>query len=423
MVFGAAHHPTREALASAFQAVRARTESLASPLSPEDQVLQSMPACSPTKWHRAHTTWFWETFLLGPVGVEPHDASWAPLFNSYYVQAGPRAPRPKRGMLSRPTVDQIAEYRRVVDARMQRLLLECTDAAFAAAAPLVELGIAHEEQHQELVLTDILNAFHDNPLRPSYRSDAHAPSSSPTTKAAFRRFDGGMFELGAEKTSSFRFDNEEPRHRVFVEPFELSERLVTVGEWSAFAEAGGYDNPALWLSDGFDWAKANDVSRPLYADRSAGSLLAFGLDGTRELHPSEPISHLSYYEADALARFLGARLPTEVEWELVAKATGRDPSKGNFESLRPRAFDGEPFSQLYGDVWEWTSSAYSPYPGFAPGAGAVGEYNGKFMANQMVLRGGSCLTPRGHVRATYRNFWHPDTRFQMTGLRLARSCT
>jgi len=325
-------------------------------------------------------------------------------------------------MLSRPTVDQIAEYRRIVDARMQSFILECTDAAFAAAAPLVLLGIAHEEQHQELLLTDILNAFHDNPLRPRYRTVAHAVTPRAIEPATFHRFEGGLFEMGAEKSAAFRFDNEEPRHRVFVQPFELADRIVTVGEWVAFAEAGGYEKPALWLSDGFDCITANGISAPLYAERVGGSLAAFGLDGTRVLEPSEPISHLSYYEADALARFLGARLPTEAEWELAACASGRDPSQGNFESLRPRAAD-EPFSQLYGDVWEWTSSAYSAYPGFAPGAGAVGEYNGKFMANQMVLRGGSCLTPRGHVRASYRNFWHPDTRFQMTGLRLARSCT
>ncbi len=426
---------TRAQLVAGFQRVRAATEALAAPLSPEDQGLQSMPSCSPTKWHRAHTTWFWETFLLGPAGVSPHDASWAPLFNSYYVAAGPRSPRPLRGMLSRPTTAQIAEYRRVTDARVLAFLADRDDDTIARAAALITLGLAHEEQHQELLLTDILNAFHDNPLRPTYREDpedregredlrktSRTAQQGPSAPA-FHRHDGGVFEQGATTDASFRFDNEEPRHRVFVEAFELADRLVTVGEWKAFADAGGYDTASLWLSDGFDWTKANDVRAPLYGTRDGSALVAFGLSGTRELRDDEPISHLSFYEADALARFLGARLPTEAEWELAARASGRDPAQGNFlsASLRPRAASAEPLSQLYGDVWEWTSSAYAPYPGFLPGAGAVGEYNGKFMVNQQVLRGGSCLTPRGHVRASYRNFWHPETRFQMTGLRLARS--
>lgn len=427
MMDGAACQVTRAALASAFQRVRAATEALAAPLSAEDQVLQSMPSCSPTKWHRAHTTWFWETFLLGPAGIAPHDASWAPLFNSYYVAAGPRSPRPKRGMLSRPTVAEIGEYRRVTDARVLSFLMEQPEEVVSAVTPLVLLGLAHEEQHQELLLTDIKNALHDNPLRPVYRPESQAERGnegdrSPARAPRFQRYDGGVFELGAAKDTSFRFDNEEPRHRVFVEPFELADRLVTVSEWIAFAEAKGYETPSLWLSDGFDWATANHIHAPLYAEQVAGGVRAFCLSGTRMLDPDEPIAHLSYYEADALARFLGARLPTEAEWELAARASGRDPSLGNFGSLRPRRAGAEPLSQLYGDVWEWTSSAYAPYPGFEPGPGAVGEYNGKFMVNQMVLRGGSCFTPRGHVRASYRNFWHPDTRFQMTGLRLARSC-
>ena len=414
----------RSRLVSAFKSVRAATEALAAPLSAEDQGLQSMPACSPTKWHRAHTTWFWETFLLGPARVAPHDATWAPLFNSYYVAAGPRSPRPKRGMMSRPSSEQIAEYRRVTDARVVTFLTERDDETIARAAGIVTLGLAHEEQHQELLLTDILSAFHDNPLRPAYRDVAREPLTADRTgDQIFHRHDGGVFELGAAPDASFRFDNEEPRHRTFVEPFELADRLATVGEWKAFDDAGGYDTPALWLSEGFDWVKTNDVRAPLYATREGSAVVAFGLTGTRELADHEPISHLSFYEADALARFLGARLPTEAEWELGARASGRDPSDGNFmpAALSPRAAGNAPLSQLYGDVWEWTSSAYAPYPGFVPSAGAVGEYNGKFMVNQLVLRGGSCLTPRGHVRASYRNFWHPDTRFQMTGLRLARS--
>jgi ergothioneine biosynthesis protein EgtB len=449
---------TRAELAGAFQRVRAVTEALSAPLSPEDQVLQSMPACSPTKWHRAHTTWFFETFLLQPLGVAPHRAEWGPLFNSYYVAVGPRAARPKRGMLSRPTVAEIAEYRRQIDQRVTTLLHECTDDVLRHVTPTVLLGLAHEEQHQELLLTDILNAFHDNPLRPAYMarsslplspvpsslssegSKPHAASRRGTESHTFRGFDAQLFELGAPPGDGFRFDNEEPRHRVFVEAFELGDRLVTVGEWKAFFDAGGYDDPSLWLSEGFDWVKAHGIRAPLYLTHEGKKFIAFGASGLRELTDDEPIAHLSFYEADALARFLGARLPTEAEWELAARTSGRDPAAGNFatqtlagtaakdtsakpaeHALQPLPWDGVPLSQLYGDVWEWTSSSYAPFPGFSPGPGAVGEYNGKFMVNQLVLRGGSCFTPRGHVRASYRNFWHPDTRFQMTGLRLARS--
>ena len=423
-----APEPTSKAeIIRKFRRIRAVTERLSAPLSAEDQGLQSMPSCSPTKWHRAHTTWFFETFLLAPHGVAPMRPEWGPLFNSYYVAAGPRAERPKRGMLSRPSADEVGEYRRVVDARVVGLLEAADAAELGALVSIVGLGLAHEEQHQELLLTDILHALSENPLRPAYRELAAspAPAGRAASPLAFDTFDGGIREIGAPRTTPFCFDNEEPRHKVLVEPFALARRLVTVGEWKAFADAGGYDTPSLWLSDGFDWARANDVRAPLYCtrERDDGALVAFGLAGTRVLADDEPITHVSFYEADALARFLGGRLPTEAEWEIAASSAQRDSSVGNFlddDRLRPIAATGDTMGQLFGDAWEWTGSAYSPYPGFRPRSGAIAEYNGKFMVNQLVLRGGSCLTPRGHVRASYRNFWHPDTRFQMSGVRVAR---
>ena len=404
-----------------FHAVRARTEHLAAPLSAEDQGLQSMPSCSPTKWHRAHTTWFFETFLLGPQGVAPYDARWGVLFNSYYVAVGPRHARPKRGLLSRPSVTEIDAYRRAVDQRVIELLTRADDATLSTLTPIVELGLAHEEQHQELILTDLLSALAENPLLPAYAAAVQTTSASPGA-ARFVPYEGGLVEVGRDASTTFSFDNEAPRHRRWLEPFALADRLVTVGEWKAFADAGGYETPSLWLSDGYQWAQDNGVKAPLYAHRESGALLVFGLTGQREARDDEPIAHLSYYEADAIAHFLDARLPTEAEWEV--SAAGVDVA-GNFlgEALAPRpapAAKGRP-TQLFGDVWEWTQSSYEPYPGYRPPAGALGEYNGKFMVNQLVLRGGSCFTPPGHVTASYRNFWHPDTRFQMTGVRLARS--
>lgn len=422
---GRATSRTEQVLAR-YRQVRDATERLAAPLSAEDQSLQAMPACSPTKWHRAHTTWFFETFLLGPRGIAPLNPKWCELFNSYYIGAGPRGARGKRGLLSRPSCSEISDYRRTIDERVVSLLTQSAPADAATIVPFVELGIAHEEQHQELLLTDILNAFSESPLRPAYQPAASAPRAPDSAPLAFRAFDGGIREIGAPAGEGFRFDNEEPRHRVFAEPFALASRLVTVGEWKIFADEGGYETASLWLSDGFDWVEANDVRAPLYCSRDGSSLVAFGLDGTRELLDDEPLTHVSFYEADALARFMRARLPTEAEWE-IASATS-DPTSGNFVDsalLRaappPKTRERGTITQLFGDAWEWTSTAYAPYPGFAAPPGTIGEYNGKFMVNQLVLRGGSCLTPRGHVRPTYRNFWHPDTRFQVTGIRLART--
>jgi ergothioneine biosynthesis protein EgtB len=411
-------------LIARFLEVRARTEHLAAPLSAEDQCIQSQPASSPAKWHRAHTTWFFETFLLAPRGVAPFDPGWGTLFNSYYESVGPMHPRASRGVLSRPSVGEIAEYRRVVDERVERLLRAADEQALRAIANIVDLGIAHEEQHQELLLTDILHALHQNPLRPRYRAGSPRAvcPATPRRPMRFLPFAGGVVEIGARRDTSFRFDNEEPQHRVFLDPYEVADRLVTVGEWKAFAEERGYETPSLWLADGYDWARANRVDAPMYSTRDGGALLVFGLHGLREARDDEPVAHLSYYEADAIARFHRARLPTESEWECAAASTQLGGNFLNDDVLRPlpaRGDDG--MEQAFGDAWEWTASPYVAYPGFVAPKGAIGEYNAKFMVNQFVLRGGSCLSPPGHVRATYRNFWSPETRFQMTGMRLARS--
>jgi ergothioneine biosynthesis protein EgtB len=414
----------RDRVLASYSHTRARTESLAAPLSAEDQQLQSMPETSPTKWHRAHTTWFFETFVLAPAGVDVVDRRYGYLFNSYYEAAGARHPRAKRGLLSRPSAAEVSDYRRTVDERMARLLSRSTGEALARVLPIVELGIAHEEQHQELLLTDILHAFSESPLRPSYRPEAPQPvRSAEQDPLRFVTCDGGLRQIGA--SAGFAFDNEGPRHKRWVEPFELADRLVSVGELKAFIDAGGYRTPSLWLWEGFDFVGARSATSPLYSTYEDGQLRVFSLAGLRVASDDEPVVHVSYYEADAIARFLGARLPTEAEWETLAAERA---VRGNFSDddvLRPlpapaASPDGRGLRQLYGDAWEWTQSSYEPYPGYSAPSGALGEYNGKFMVNQIVLRGGSCLTPSGHVRASYRNFWHPQTQFQMAGIRLAR---
>lgn len=404
---------------SRFVAVRAATEALAARLSPEDQQLQSQPDCSPTKWHRGHTTWFFETLLLAPGGVPPLRPAWAVLFNSYYESLGARHPRPQRGLVSRPTAAEVGAWRGELDEAFVTWWSRLDEPARTVARPLVELGLAHEEQHQELLLTDILHAFSLHPHRPAYRGGV-APPRAESAPLTFVPRDGGVVEIGASRVG-FAFDNEGPRHRVFLEPFALANRPLTVREWRAFADAGGYREPLLWLSEGWAWVQANGVRAPLHTRYEDGTVFVFTLDGEREADLDAPIGHLSFYEADAIARFMDARLPTEAEWELCAAEA---PVEGNFREsgwLTPvTSAGGGALLALYGDVWEWTASAYAPYPGYRPAAGAVGEYNGKFMVNQLVLRGGSCFTPAGHVRASYRNFWPSHTQFQVTGVRLAR---
>ncbi len=409
-------------LAEAYRAVRAQTDALAAPLGPEDQALQSMPDASPTKWHRAHTTWFFETFVLGAVvpGYAPVDPRHAFLFNSYYEALGARQPRPRRGMLTRPTTEEIGAYRAEVDARMVRAL--DGPGLPPEIAFRVVLGLNHEQQHQELLLTDIQHALFQNPLRPAYaRRSAEPPHSLPP--AHWIAHPGGIVEIGHGGDPSdperFAFDNETPRHRVLLEPFALASRPTTCGEYRAFVDDGGYRRPELWLSDGWSMVQAEGWDAPLYWDLREGT--QFTLAGVESLEDDAPVSHVSFYEADAFARWAGARLPLEAEWETLAAAA---PLEGRFVetgAVTPRpapAQDG--LVQIYGDVWEWTASPYVGYPRFRPLAGDLGEYNGKFMCNQLVLRGGSCLSPRSHLRATYRNFFPPAARWQMSGIRLAR---
>ena len=402
---------------------RARTLHLIDGLSDADVTVQSMDDASPAKWHLAHTTWFFEEFVLGPflASHRPADPRYRFLFNSYYEAVGPRHARPRRGLLTRPTIDEVVVYRRRIDEALSALL---AGAPSRPALDLIELGIQHEQQHQELLLTDLLHLFAQNPLRPVYRAAGadEAATTSASEPAAWVDYDGGLAEVGHGGTG-FAFDCETPRHRVVLAPYALASRPVTNGEWGEFVADGGYREPRLWLADGWARVQAEGWQAPLYWDRRDAAWWQMTLAGEFAIDLQAPVAHVSYFEADAYARWRGARLPTEHEWEVAARA---QPIEGNFASTgrhRPRAarHDAQaPLRQLYGDVWEWTASAFAPYPGFRVAEGAVGEYNGKFMCGQHVLRGGSCATPEGHVRATYRNFFHPHQRWQFSGVRLAR---
>jgi ergothioneine biosynthesis protein EgtB len=406
-------------LADRFLHSRALTESLAAPLSAEDQTVQSMPDVSPTKWHRAHTTWFYETFLLTPTvkDYQPFHPAYGYLFNSYYEGVGARYPRHARGLVSRPGVVEIAEYRAYVDATMSSLLEEDCEEPLAW---LVELGIQHEQQHQELLLMDIKHVLSCNPCLPTYAA-LDMPTPSPAAPATWTAHPGGTYDVG-HSGRGFSFDNELPRHREFLAPFALADQLVTCEEWLDFIDDSGYHRPELWLSDGWATVTSEGWEAPLYWSQEDDVWREFTLGGSIVVNPAQPVCHVSYYEADAFARWAGCRLPTEAEWEVAA--SGR-PVEGHFLDQRtlhpvphdPTGAGNSPF----GNVWQWTSSAYSPYPGFEVAPGAVGEYNGKFMVNQYVLRGGSCGTPPGHVRATYRNFFPPSARWAFSGLRMARN--
>jgi ergothioneine biosynthesis protein EgtB len=411
------------ALRSRYQFVRHRTEELCRPLACEDYVIQSMPDASPVKWHLAHTTWFFETFLLAPHqnNYRPVNPQYAVLFNSYYEAVGPRWPRAKRGVLSRPTVEEIYHYRHAVDERVLRFLQTASPADIARVSDVVVLGLNHEEQHQELIVTDLQHAWADNPLHPVY-AEAKPELGNPPP-AEWVSFSAGVREIG-HAGNGFSFDNESPRHRVYVDDFSLANRLITNEQYLQFMGDGGYARPALWLSDGWAAARAQQWSAPLYWQKLEDQWFTTTLAGLRPLEMQAPVCHVSFYEADAFARWAGARLPTEAEWEVGALA---QPLAGHFQEagrLRPSAVpaadDFGPLYQLFGDVWQWTASPYVAYPGYRPPEGALGEYNGKFMCNQMVLRGAACATPRNHARATYRNFFPPDARWQFTGIRLAQ---
>jgi len=379
-------------------AVRAHTLALAAPLSAEDQGVQAMPDASPTKWHLAHTSWFFEAVVLAAhaPGFRPHDERYAKLFNSYYENLGPRHPRPQRGLLTRPALDEVLAYRQAVDRALLHFIEAADAVSWRAAAPLIELGLQHEQQHQELIQTDILAALALNPLAPA--ANVGAPLEVAPVPAGWLAKPGGIVEIGHAADAAFAFDNETPRHRVLLQPYAIGRRLVTNAEYRAFVDAGGYRTATLWLSDGWAQVQAQDWRAPLYW-RDGGS--EFTLQGERQRRGDDPVRHLSFYEAAAYAEWAGARLPTEFEWEAAAGAA-------------------EPPAQCFGLAWQWTRSAYEPYPRFRPWAGAVGEYNGKFMSGQIVLRGSSGATPPGHARLSYRNFFPPAARWQFSGLRLAK---
>ncbi|WP_425442832.1 ergothioneine biosynthesis protein EgtB [Sphingomonas spermidinifaciens] len=400
-----------------FERVRALTEALAAPLSDADATVQSMPDASPAKWHLAHTTWFFETFVLRDhvPGYRLFDERYPFLFNSYYEAEGARHARDRRGMITRPSLSEVLDYRHAVNAAVAAAV----DTLPPGALELVELGCHHEQQHQELFVTDILHLFSENPCEPAmFAAERKQPVAMPGPIGWIGR-PGGIAEIGHDG-AGFAFDCEGPRHSVLLSPHAIADRTVTNGEWAAFIADGGYADPRHWLSDGWAWVKAEGIEAPLYWTRGGEGWTRFGLDGRRPIDPAAPVTHVSFYEADAYASWAGARLPTEAEWEVAAAAA--DPVGGNqmdaAGAVEPRPASGGP--AFIGDVWEWTGSAYRPYPGFRAAEGAVGEYNGKFMSGQFVLRGGSCATPRGHLRTSYRNFFYPHQRWQFTGVRLAK---
>ena len=397
--------------------VRRHSVALCEPLALEDYGVQPIVEASPPKWHLAHTTWFFETFLLKPFasGYRPFRGAYEYLFNSYYEGIGEQFPRPERGRLSRPTVAEVIDYRLHVDEAMRGLL----DGDDAEVANRITLGLNHEQQHQELLITDIKANLGLNPLKPAYLDSRPEPDEGAVRALRYAEHGGGIGQIGARPGDGFQFDNEWPRHRVWIDEFSLANRLVTNAEFAEFIAAGGYDEPSLWLSDGWHWQRERSIRAPMYWREVDGCWMEYRLDGEQALVPNAPVTHVSHFEADAYARWAGGRLPTEAEWEFVASGHSIGENLAS-RAPHPRAAHTDAMTQLFGDCWQWTSSAYVAYPGFEPLRGALGEYNGKFMSGQVVLRGGSCATPPGHVRATYRNFFYPPDRWQFTGIRLAR---
>ena len=415
----------RDELRDLYFRIRRFTEVLCEPLETEDYVVQSMPDVSPTKWHLAHTSWFFETFILRTAvnGYSIHNGMFQHLFNSYYKTVGDPFPRLQRGFLSRPTVAEVYAFREHVDRAMERFFADASGSVYHKYEFIAEVGLNHEEQHQELILTDIKHVLASNPLQPAYRKDLSA-APGEDARLGWTPFAGGMVEVGY-RGESFSFDNERPRHCVYLRPFEIANRLVTAREYVEFMDDGGYHRPDLWLSDGWDARMRLDWFAPLYWQKIEGEWQVGTLSGSRAVDPNEPVCHISYYEADAYARWAGARLPREEEWETAAAdetPDGNFVERGHYHpvSLATRSTAEERPAQLFGDTWEWTASPYTAYPGYVPYEGSLGEYNGKFMCNQMVLRGGSCATSRRHIRSTYRNFFPPEARWQFSGIRLAR---
>jgi ergothioneine biosynthesis protein EgtB len=417
---------------SQFAEVRSTTVKLVSSLEPEDTGLQSMPDVSPPKWHLAHSTWFFEKFILQPYQTNYREfhKGFDYCFNSYYKTVGSHLPRSQRGSLSRPTLKEVLSYREYVEAALQSLILNSKPEILREVSPVLTLGIHHEQQHQELLLMDIQHILFSNPLRPRYHRVGFEVAPEEPLPLRWFEYPDGLFEIGFAG-SEFSFDNERPRHRIYLEPYCLASRLVTCGEFVAFIEDHGYERPELWLSDGWDRVESSGWNAPLYWEKKNGAWWHFTLAGWQKIQRNRPVSHISYYEADAFARWVGKRLPTEAEWEVAAaeiSPEGNFLESGDLQPLPPHPCPsplvGERgnMKQLFGDVWEWTASPYTPYPRFKANPGALGEYNGKFMCNQMVLRGGSCFTPADHIRATYRNFYPPHCRWQMAGFRLAGDC-
>lgn len=405
-----------------YKTTRQQTETLTAGLTPEDQMVQSCAEASPAKWHLAHTTWFFETFVLARhlKNYRPFHPQFRTLFNSYYNAVSAQPEKAIRNTFSRPSLQEVRDYRRHTDDQISTLIDSATNSD--DVLKLVELGINHEQQHQELLVTDIKHAFWTNPLRPVYRAgSARSAGSQTTLPQKPHSYEGGLYEIGVQ-AERFHFDNESPRHKVYLEPFRFGSRLVTCGEYLDFMEDGGYERVELWLSDGWAQVKSRGWKSPLYWEKSGPEWFQFTCAGMRRIDEHEPVCHVSYYEADAFARWAGSRLPSEFEWEVVASQAvveGNFLENGQFHPAPARSAEGDNALQIFGDVWEWTASAYLPYPGFKSLPGALGEYNGKFMCNQMVLRGGSCVTPRSHLRASYRNFFQPETRWQFSGIRLA----